>query len=173
MPASRTELLSWQFELTWSLLELHLDELEPADFGWEPARHHWTMRPGPEQTWVPDWSDGEPSPIPVPTLGWVTWHLGWWWSVTLDHVNGRTPREREEISWPGPGQPTIDWLRGLRDEWTAALARLTDADLDAPAPFPWPDDPEKTVAHMIAWVNAELMKNTAELGQLRLLRAAA
>ncbi|MEU2082948.1 hypothetical protein ABZ569_13840 [Streptomyces albus] len=28
------------------------------------------------------------------------------------------------------------------------------------------------VAHMVAWVNAELMKNVAEFGQLRLLRAA-
>lgn len=27
-------------------------------------------------------------------------------------------------------------------------------------------------AHMVAWVNSELMKNTAEIGQLRLLRAA-
>ena len=35
-----------------------------------------------------------------------------------------------------------------------------------------PDDREYTVAHMLAWVNAELMKNVAEIGQLRLLRAA-
>jgi hypothetical protein len=28
------------------------------------------------------------------------------------------------------------------------------------------------VAHMLAWVNAELMKNVTEIGQLRLLRAA-
>jgi hypothetical protein len=29
-----------------------------------------------------------------------------------------------------------------------------------------------TVAQMLGWANAELMKNIAELGQLRLLRAA-
>nr|WP_308213084.1 hypothetical protein [Nocardia amikacinitolerans] len=29
-----------------------------------------------------------------------------------------------------------------------------------------------TVTHLAAWVNAELMKNAAEIGQLRLLRAA-
>ena len=28
------------------------------------------------------------------------------------------------------------------------------------------------MAHMVAWVNAELMKNATEIGQLRLLRAA-
>lgn len=52
------------------------------------------------------------------------------------------------------------------------LDRLTDADLDAIAPFPWRNDPEHTVAHMAGWVNSELMKNVAEIGQLRLLRAA-
>ncbi|MEU9759477.1 hypothetical protein [Streptomyces sp. NPDC047985] len=42
----------------------------------------------------------------------------------------------------------------------------------ATAPFPWQNDPRHTVAHMVAWVNAELMKNAAEIGQLRLQRVA-
>ena len=164
-------LLRWQFDLTWSLFEVHLERLEPEDFLLEPAGLCWTMRPGADG-WVPDWADVEPDPIPVPTLGWVTWHLGWWWSVTLDHAQGRTPRVRAEIRWPGPGSATVEWLRGLRTEWLAVLDRLTDTDLAAPAPFPWQDAPEMTVAHMVGWVNAELMKNAAEIGQLRMLRAA-
>ncbi|MGW5015856.1 hypothetical protein ACWEOR_27810, partial [Micromonospora chalcea] len=32
---------------------------------------------------------------------------------------------------------------------------------------------EFPLTHLAAWVNAELMKNVAEIGQLRLLRAAA
>ncbi|MDP9848759.1 DinB family protein [Streptosporangium lutulentum] len=171
MSASRGDVLRWQFDLTWSLLELHLPRLEQEDFLWEPAAHYWTVRPG-DGGWVPDWEETELDPIPVPTIGWVTWHIGWWWSVTIDHAQGRTPREREEIRWPGDGKATVEWLRGLRVEWLEVLERLTEADLDATAPFPWQDSPELTVAHMIGWVNAELMKNTAELGQLRLLRAA-
>ena len=69
-------------------------------------------------------------------------------------------------------RPTVEWLRGLRTDWLAVLDELTDAELDATAPFPWQNDPEHTVAHMVGWVNAELMKNVAEIGQLRLLRAA-
>lgn len=57
-------------------------------------------------------------------------------------------------------------------DWLAVLERLTDADLDLTAPFPWQSNPARTVAHMVGWVNSELMKNTAEIGQLRLLRAA-
>ncbi|WP_326635589.1 DinB family protein [Streptosporangium sp. NBC_01755] len=172
MPVSRCELLRWQFDLTWSLFEFHLEQLKPEDFLWEPAAHCWTVRPGADGVWVPDWEESELDPVPVPTLGWVTWHIGWWWTVTLDHAQGRTPRERTEIGWPGNGQATVDWLRDLRTEWLAVLGRLTDTDLDATAPFPWQDSPELTVAHMLAWGNAELMKNVAEIGQLRLLRAA-
>jgi len=171
-PASRCELLRWQFDLTWSLFEYHLERLEPGDFLWEPAPLCWTMRQASDGTWVPDWADTEPDPVPVPTIGWVSWHIGWWWSVTIDHARGREPRERTEIVWPGAGKAAIEWLRGLRDDWLAVLDGLTDAELDATAPFPWQDDPQYTVAHMIGWVNAELMKNATEIGQLRLLRAA-
>ncbi|WP_020576176.1 DinB family protein [Actinopolymorpha alba] len=172
MHVSRCDLLRWQFELTWALFDYHLERLVPEDLLWEPAAHCWTLRPDAEGQWVPDWAETEPDPIPVPTIGWLSWHIGWWWSVTIDHVEDRTPRERTEITWPGDSEAAIEWLRGLRESWLAVLARLTEADLDATAPFPWPKDPEHTVAHMVGWVNAELMKNAAEIGQLRLLRAA-
>jgi hypothetical protein len=121
--------------------------------------------------WVPDWAESEPDPIPVPSIGWVTWHIGWWWSVAIHHAQRRVPRDRTEIFWPGDGQVTIDWLGGLRVEWLAVLDRLTDADLDTTAALPWQNSPELTIAHMIGWVNSELMKNTAEIGQLRLLQS--
>jgi len=162
-------LLRWQFDLTWSLLELHLDQLEPEDFLWEPAGHVWTVRPGPDGVWTPDWDEREPDPIPVPTISWVSWHIGWWWSVTLDHAQGRPPRERTAIGWPGDGRSAVAWLRDLRAEWLAVLEQLDPA---APAPFPWPPEDGMTVAHMVAWVNVELTKNVSEIGQLRLLRAA-
>lgn len=102
----------------------------------------------------------------------MSWHLGWWLGVATDRVRGRTPSERADVRWPGAGEPAVAWLRGLREEWTAAVDALTDAGLDRPAAFPWPEDSGHTVAHLLAWVNAELMKNVAEIGQLRLLRAA-
>ncbi|MER5393167.1 DinB family protein [Saccharopolyspora sp. NPDC002686] len=171
MSASRAELLRWQFDLTWSLFEVHLAELVPGDFRWEPAAVCWTVRRGADGGWVPDFAEVEPDPIPAPTIAWLTWHLGWWWTVTIDHAQGRRPTERTDVRWPGD-EAAVGWLRGLHDEWSSVLDRLTDAELDGPAPFPWPDDPDKTVAHMVAWVNAELMKNVSEIGQLRLVRAA-
>ncbi|MES0835648.1 DinB family protein [Nocardiopsis tropica] len=170
MPETPRELLRWQFDLTWSLFEYHLERLEPGDFLWEPGPLCWTVRRGEDGVWTPDWADTEPDPVPVPTVAWVTWHIGWWWSVTLDHLRGRTPQDREDVVWPGADE-AVTWLRGLRTEWLEALDGLGTEDLDAPAPFPWPPGSGLTVAHTVAWVNAELMKNAAEIGQLRMLRA--
>ncbi|MFD6142697.1 DinB family protein [Promicromonospora sp. NPDC060271] len=173
MSDSRRDLLRRQLDLTWSLFEYHLERLAPEDFLWEPAALCWTVRPTADGVWVPDWSDTEPDPVPVPTIGWVTWHIGWWWSVAIDHAQGRTPRERAEITWPGDGRAAVEWLRGLHVDWLAVLDGLTDAELDARAVYPVQDDAGYTLAHMAAWVNSELMKNVAEIGQLRMLRAAA
>ncbi|OEV03181.1 DinB family protein [Streptomyces oceani] len=172
MRESPCALSRWQFEFTWSLFEYHLERLSPEDFLWEPAALCWTMRPEEAGRWLPDWAETEPDPVPVPTIGWVSWHIGWWWSVTLDHARGRAPRERTAVTWPGPGEPTLAWLRGLRTDWLAVLDELTEDELTATAPFPWQHDHEHTVAHMVSWVNAELLKNVAEIGQLRMLRAA-
>ncbi|EID56579.1 DinB family protein [Saccharomonospora xinjiangensis] len=172
MSSNRRDLVRRQFDLTWSLLDLHLTELVAEDFVWEPAQHCGTMRQDTGGTWVADFAESEPHPIPVPTIGWVTWHLGWWWTAALDHARGRKPRGHDEIPWPGVGEATIDWVRGLRAEWIAVLDQLSDEDLDSTASFPWPEEAGRTVADTVAWVNAELMKNTAEIGQLRVLRAA-
>ncbi|GGY07906.1 hypothetical protein GCM10010358_71290 [Streptomyces minutiscleroticus] len=56
--------------------------------------------------------------------------------------------------------------------WSRARAGSRCADLDRFASFPWRHDGEHTVADMAAWVNAELLKSVAEIGRLRLLRAA-
>lgn len=170
--APRRDLLSGQFALTWSLLDYHLERLVPADLLWEPAALCWSVRPAADGRWTPDWDDAEPDPIPVPTIAWLSWHIGWWWSVTLDHAEGRAPRERTDVDWPGDRDATVAWLRSLGSAWSEVLGRLREPDLDAPAPGPWPAGSGRTVADMAGWVNAELMKNAAEIGQLRLLRAA-
>ncbi|MDX3660436.1 DinB family protein [Streptomyces sp. ID05-26A] len=161
MAESRSDLLRWQFEMTWSLFEYHLDLLEPEDIGWEPGSAHvFTMRHN-GTTWERDWPTPEQESAGVATIAWLTWHIGWWWTAAIDHVREQEPRE---VTWPGP-EKAIGWLRRLKDEW---LETVDGADLDAATTFPWPDG-ALTVAHTVAWVNAELMKNVAEIGQLRRL----
>lgn len=128
---SRLDLLRGQFDLTWSLCDHHLQRLEPDDALWEPVSHCWTVHLGTDDRWWPDWADTEPDPVPVPTIAWLSWHLGWWWSVTIEHVQGHAPRRRHEVSWPGDAAGVVEWLRALRGSWLAVLDGLTDADLDS------------------------------------------
>ncbi|GFG54993.1 damage-inducible protein DinB [Mycolicibacterium agri] len=164
--------LVWQFDLCWALVDLHLSALRPDDSLWEPAPLTWTVRPDASGVWRPDWADTEPDPVPVPTIGWLTWHITWWWSVTIDHVSGASPRARESVTWPGNGDVAVAGLRTLAAQWRNLLRTRTEADLAAPSSFPWSTASGRTVGHTALWVNVELTKNVAEIGQLRILRAA-
>lgn len=163
------QVLHQQLALAWALLEYHLGQLREDDLFWEPAQPHWTVRPVGD-TWVPDFAEVEPTPIPAPTIAWLTWHIGWWWSTALAHlVEGVVPR-RDQVAWPGDAASTISWLTGLHGSWSAALA-ATDR-LAQDTAYPWPAGSGLRVADMCAWVNVELTKNAAEIGQLLILRRA-
>jgi hypothetical protein len=167
-----TEDLLWQFDLAWALADLHLSALVEVDFLWAPAPLCWTVRPDASGMWRPDWADVEPDPLPVPTIGWLTWHISWWWSTAIDHLTGTTPRQRADITWPGTGAAAVAELRALAARWRALVASLSADDLVRESAYPWGPDTDHTVTHTALWVNVELTKNISEIGQLRLLRAA-
>jgi hypothetical protein len=167
--------LRTQFNTVWSLFKLHLDALTEDDGPWSPApaEHTWSVREDSTGTWVPDWADTEPEPLPVATIDWLTWHIGWWWTTAIVHATGRPVPDRTDVTWPGSVDAARTWLADLHKQWNGVLDGLTDADLSAQATFPWSSRPDRTVADMVAWVNIELMKNAAEVGQLRIARSAA
>jgi hypothetical protein len=158
-------LLVEQFDLVWSLASLHLDALVEDDFLWQPTSLVWTVHHGDDGLWRPDFAEVELDPIPVPTIAWLTWHIDWWWSTALAHASGQVVPGQTDVYWAGSG--AVPRLRTLAADWRALL---TDADFTRPLAYPW--DPPKTMGHTASWVNVELMKNVAEIGQLRLLRAA-
>jgi hypothetical protein len=55
-------------------------------------------------------------------------------------------------------------LRDLAELWTDRLESLTPDDLDASVRYPWPEP--RPLAYLLSWVNLELMKNVAEIGEL-------
>ena len=174
MPSDVVPVLRTQLHLVWSLFELSLDRLTDDECHWSPVNDDRTatVRCDADGRWVADWSGVEAEPYPVTTIAWLTWHIGWWWSTTIAHATQTPVPDRADVTWPGSADATRAWLRDLHGRWLVVLDGLTEADLDAVAPFPWPSRPDRTVANMVAWVNAELMKNVAEIGQLRILRTA-
>lgn len=163
---TRPELLRWQFRLARSLLELRLADLTSEACLWIPAEPCWTVRPDSEGRWVPDWADPEPDPPMTASIGWLTWHIGWWLATSLDHLEGAGTLRREDLFWPGDVDATRRWLDVLLGRWSARLDAWTDLNLEVPGPgWPWPEP--RPLGYLVAWVNAELMKNAAEVGQLR------
>ncbi|WP_280399668.1 DinB family protein [Nocardia carnea] len=170
--SSRRDLLRWQFDLIWSLSQLHFEALTDDDSHWEPAGVIWTVHRGPDGRWRPDFADTEPDPVPATTIAWLTWHIGWWWSSAIAHAEGRPIPERTEVFWPGDTAAALTWLNELREHWLRVLDGCDDTELERATSYPWPAEAGLTVAHLAAWVNVELLKNATEIGQLRILRAA-
>lgn len=164
--------VSRQFELAWALTDLHLAALADDDFLWEPAPLCWTVRRDGAGQWWPDFADVEPDPVPVPTIAWLTWHIDYWWSAALAALQGLPLPAPAEVTWPGDGAGAVARIRALAEQWQNLLADLTIDRMAGPAPFPWSPADGRTVADTVLWVTVELTKNAAEIGQLRLLRAA-
>lgn len=165
MTAQRIDLLVWQLDLTWSLFEYHLQHLDDEACLWEPAAGSWTVRPDNQGRWVADWEVPEPDPVPTTSIGWLTWHIGYWWTTAYGHCFAGGAPEREQITWPGTAAATIEWLRGLKDDWRTALLDLTDADLNSTErtkTLPWGEPME--LGNVAAWANVELTKNVSEVG---------
>jgi DinB superfamily len=169
--ANRISLLRWQLDIAWSLLELHLSDLTDEECFWEPAELCWTVRRDPDGHWVADWEQPEPQPFPIPSIAWLTWHIGFWWLTTYDHAFGTGSMRREDVRWPGDAESAVDWLRGCKTLWANALESLEESELDSierSGPFMRGTRP---FGYVVAWVNAELMKNAAEIGMVRNLCA--
>jgi DinB superfamily len=122
--------------------------------------------------WRADWPEREDYDIGPPSIAWLTWHVGFWWSMALDHSFGPATLAREDVAWPGSADGVREWLGGLHDRWRAALESLSDDELRSVERTRWPFR-ARPLGDVAAWVNVELTKNAAEIGYARFLHAVA
>lgn len=162
--------LARQFDTAWRLATHHLDGLTTEECLWRPAQRGLHVRRLPDGGWDADWPDRETYDLGPPSIGWITWHMGYWWSMVLDHCFGPGTLAREQVSWPGDADVVRAWLGGLHDAWSAQLGRVSEADLHAIVHTRWPFR-ERPFGDVVAWVNVELTKNAAEIGYARFLYA--
>src|SRR5579872_79489 len=116
----------------------------------------------------PDWSDPEPRPAPTATIAWLIWHICFWWTMVIDHTFDAAQLRREDVLWPGTAEAAVARIVELHEQWRAHLAQLAQESWSVPRKS-WPWSVPRTPAQIEGWVNAELMKNTAEIGVLRRL----
>lgn len=163
--------LDRQLEVSWSLLRLHLAGLEDHEALWRPAEVGLHVLQDERQTWVAEWPEREDYSIGPPSIAWLTWHIGFWWSMVHDHSFGGASLQRESVTWPGSADAARAWLSRLHDDWVASVAGVPDDEFGSTSRTRWPMR-DRPFVDVLAWVNVELMKNAAEIGYARFLYAA-
>jgi len=159
-----------QFETAWKLTNSHLDGLFTEECMWRPAREGLHVHQVPDGRWRADWPDREGYDLGPPSIAWLTWHVGFWWSMVLNHSFGDGALSREHVIWPGNADDVREWLDRLQREWRVARERVTDEDLRSTQRTRWPFQ-DRPFGDVIAWVNVEFTKNAAEIGYARFLYA--
>ncbi len=162
--------LSRQFETAWKLTSFHLDGLTTQECLWRPAPVGLHVHPAPDGSWRADWPDHEGYDLGPSSIAWLTWHLGFWWSMVINHSFGDGSLSRQDVTWPGNASGVRDWINLLQAEWQGAIAPVTATDLHSPQRTRWPFQ-DRPFGDVIAWVNLELTKNAAEIGYARFLFA--
>lgn len=170
MPSSTATLLLHQLDISWQLLSYHLDGLTTEACLWQPADRGLTVLQDDTGRWTAQWPETEAYEAGPPDIAWLTWHIGFWWSMVLDHSFGAGTLAKEAVSWPGTAEGVRAWLSALHNDWTTRLAGLSEADLQSDRLSRWPLE-GRPFAEIAVWVNLELMKNAAEIGYARFLYA--
>jgi hypothetical protein len=159
-----------QFDLAWQLARYHLNGLTTAECLWRPGAAGPHVWPTGDGRWRADWPEHEDYGLGPPSIAWVTWHMGFWWSMVLDHAFGDATLQPQDVAWPGDAESVRAWLDGLAARWRAALERLSPDDVVSSERTRWPFT-GRPFGDVVAWANVELTKNAAEIGYARFLHA--
>jgi hypothetical protein len=159
-----------QFETAWKLTNFHLDGLTTEECMWRPAREGLHVHQTPDGNWRADWPDREDYDMGPPSIAWITWHIGFWWSMVLDHSFAEGTLSRESVVWPGTGDGVREWIGRLQAQWRVILEQVTDDELQSTQRTRWPFR-DRPFGDVVAWANVELTKNAAEIGYARFLYA--
>ncbi len=161
-----------QLDIAWALTSYHLEGLSTEDCLRRPGRVGLHVHRGEDGLWHAEWPEHEGYDLGPASVAWLTWHLGFWWSMVHNHSFGDASLTREQVRWPGTADEVRAWVARCHADWRAEVERLTDEDLRSTERTRWPLQ-GKPFGDIVAWVNLELMKNAAEIGYARFVLAVA
>ena len=163
------EAVKSQFDIAWRLLEYHLNGIDDDECLWRPCPKGVFVEKI-SNGWVADWPKAEGYELGPPNIAWLTWHIIFWWSMVFDHSFDRGALRREDVIWPGTIAKAEKTIFQFRQNWLDRLSSLSDEDFTSTKMTKWPFE-DKPFYELAAWLNVELMKNTAEIGYCRFLYA--
>src|SRR5437868_14547025 len=151
MAEEARDYLIHQFDTAWKLSAFHLEALTSAACLWRPAPNGPHVQQLPDGLWQADWPDNEGYDAGPPSIAWITWHIGFWWSMVLDHSFGGGTLARENVMWPGDASELRAWLFGLHARWRAELETMTDDELRSTRRTVWPYT-DRPFGDLVAWL---------------------
>jgi len=160
-----------QFEIAWKLATSHLDGLTTEECLWRPAERGLHVVRGADGHWRGEWPEHEGYELGPPSIAWLTWHIGLWWSMTMNHPFGPATLSRKDVAWPGSADAARRWIAELSEQWRGRVAGLSASELQSSERTHWPFT-GRPFGDVVAWVNIELTKNAAEIGYARFLYGA-
>ena len=169
-PSVLRDTLAAQLAMAWQLTTYHLQTLSTAECLRPPAERGLHVHREADGSWRADWPEHEGYALGPSSIGWMTWHLCFWWSMALDHNFGARTRAPEDISWPGDAESVRSAITDLHARWKLALLSQSDAELASPSGVHWPFE-GRPRAELFAWANTELTKSAAEIGYARFVLA--
>lgn len=164
------ETLERQYSIASTLAYRHLDGLTTEECLWRPANRGLHVHAQTEGAWTADWPDHEEYSIGPPSIGWLTWHLGYWLTMVIDYSFGSASSTRTDVQWPGDADRTVRWISGLESRWRNLIRQVDEEDLLSGDRTNWPLE-NRPFADIVAWSTVELTKNASEIGYVRFLYA--
>ena len=155
-----------QFDISWRLLEYHLNGLDDEECLWTPSSKGLHIDP---TSGAVDWPDSEGYDIGLPNVAWLLWHISFWWSMVFDYSFAAGTLRKEDIKWVGVMDAKANIVR-FRNEWINKLDTMSYEEFSSNSCTKWPFE-KKPFYDLAAWLNLELMKNASEIGYCRFLYA--
>lgn len=160
----------FQLDMCWQLYNYHMETLTDEEALWVFDADGLQVREK-SSTWKADWPHTEAYEIGPASIAWILWHIIYWWSTALNYNFGDGSLTKDDVIWPGSVCMAKAKIQELYTEWKAKLDAVSEDDLEKHEHAKWPFENEN-FATIALWLNAELMKNAAEIGYGRFLYCA-
>ncbi|MHA4756933.1 MULTISPECIES: DinB family protein [Bacilli] len=144
-----------------------MENLEDTEAYWVYSSESLQVRKKNE-VWIIDWPESESYEMGPMSIAWIMWHIIYWWSTALDYNFGSGSMKKDDVLWPGSIENAKEVIESLHEKWVSKLSELSDADFQMNQHAKWPLE-DRNLADTALWLNAEFMKNAAEIGYARFL----
>lgn len=157
----------FQLDMCWQLYSYHMETLTDEEALWVFKSDGLQVREI-NSTWQADWPHTETYEIGPASIAWTLWHIIYWWSTALNHNFGDGSLTKDDVIWPGSVSMAKAKIQELYTEWKSIINSMDENDFAGGKHARWPFE-NKDFSDIALWLNAELMKNAAEIGYGRFL----